>query len=400
MSAKSEETFFKSESRYRILVENSCEIIFSLDTEGCFSYVSPAWKRLLRHDLPEVLGHNFREFIHPEDINRCETAILSAIRTGAAQEVTYRISSSDGSWRWYTAHVALHVDEDDVITVIGMAHDVTERLRIEEIMTQAEKMSMISGMAAGMAHEINNPLGAILQHAQNIERRVSADIPANFHAAAELGISLDMVRAYLQKRGIFDFIGHIRTAGIRASDIISNMLRFSSRGDSNTEYVDISAFLDRVLKLAGTDYDMKKKYAFNQITLHRSYAADLPPVQMVVAEMEQVLLNILKNAAQAISGTAMSRQPLISVRTRLSGGMVVIEIEDNGPGMDETTRLRVFEPFFSTKEVGVGTGLGLSVAYAIITNRHHGLIEVKSRAGEGSCFTLRLPLQGGGNGQR
>jgi hypothetical protein len=115
-----------------------------------------------------------------------------------------------------------------------------------------------------------------------------------------------------------------------------------------------------------------------------------------VTEIEQVLLNIMKNAAQAISGTEMSRQPQITVRTRVSGEMAVIDIEDNGPGMDESIRLRVFEPFFSTKEVGVGTGLGLSVAYAIITNRHHGSIEVQSRLGEGSCFTLRLPLQGRG----
>ncbi len=395
MPPKSTEIFFKSESRYRMLVENSCDIIFSLDRDGYYVYISPAWKVLLGHDPSEVAGHDFREFIHPEDILRSESFIAAAIQTNSAQEVTYRIHHADGSWRWHTSRGTPHVDESGALTVIGMAHDVTERLRIEEMMTQTEKMIMISGMAAGMAHEINNPLGAILQHAQNIERRVSADIPANWKAAAEVGVSLDLVRAYLQQRGIFDFIGHIRNAGMKASGIISNMLHFSRRNDSTeAEHVDLSALIDRSLELAGTDYDMKKKYDFRHIELEREYAAGLPRIPMIVAEIEQVLLNIIKNAAQAMAGFESPRSPRITLRTRLSGRFIVIEIEDNGPGMDEFTRLRIFEPFFTTKEVGIGTGLGLSVAYAIVTKGHHGSIEVKSRVGEGSTFVVTLPLQG------
>ena len=214
MSPKSAEMFFKSESRYRMLVENSCDVIFSLDMEGNFTYISPAWKKILGHEQSEVVGHNFREFIHPDDQAGCEEIIAKAIQTGEVGEYTYRIRSADGRWRWHTSRGTPHLDEIGVLTVIGIAYDVTERLRIEEIMTQTEKMVMISSMAAGMAHEINNPLGAILQHAQNIERRVSPDIPANVKAAAEVGVSLDLVRAYLEKRGIFGFIGHIRTAGM------------------------------------------------------------------------------------------------------------------------------------------------------------------------------------------
>lgn len=396
MPPKSAEMFFKSESRYRMLVENSCDVIFSLNLEGNFTYISPAWKKILGHEPSEVIGHNFREFVHPDDQGGCEETIAKAIKSGEVGEYTYRIRSVDGSWRWHTSRGTPHLDEDGVLTVIGIAYDVTERLRIEELMTRTEKMVMISSMAAGMAHEINNPLGAILQHAQNIERRVSPDIPANVKAAAEVGVSLDLVRAYLEKRGIFGFIGHIRTAGIRASDIISNMLQFSRRSDSEVKYVSISTLLDKVLELAGTDYDMKKKYDFRRIELQRDYAADLPLVRVIVAELEQVLLNILKNAAQAMAGAAMARQPQITLRTRSAGDKVVIEVEDNGSGMDEATRLRIFEPFFSTKEVGAGTGLGLSVAYAIVTKGHHGSIEVRSQPGEGSCVTITLPLQGRG----
>lgn len=272
--------------------------------------------------------------------------------------------------------------------------DITEHVRVEEIMVQTEKMMMVGGLAVGMAHEINNPLGAILQHAQNIERRVSSGIPANLKAAAEVGVNLDLVHAYLEKRGIFDFIGHIRTAGVRASGIISNMLQFSRHNEIGLEHVELCKLLDRALELARTDYDMKKKCDFRRIKLQRSYALNLPKVQLNTAEMEQVLLNILKNAAQAMAGSVTLREPRISLRTGQSEGMALIEVEDNGPGMDEATRLRIFEPFFSTKDVGVGTGLGLSVAYSIVTKEHHGSIEVRSRPGEGSCFTIKLPIQG------
>jgi signal transduction histidine kinase len=172
------------------------------------------------------------------------------------------------------------------------------------------------------------------------------------------------------------------------------MLHFSRRSESGIEPVDVATLLDRVLELAGTDYDMKKKYKFQQIELQRQYAPDLPPVPIVLAEMEQALLNIIKNAAQAMSGAAMVSQPCIIVRIRVSGDVIAIDIEDNGPGMAEAVRRRIFEPFFSTKAVGVGSGLGLSVAYAIVTKGHGGSIEVTSSPGEGSCFTVKLPLQG------
>lgn len=292
--------------------------------------------------------------------------------------------------RYYSLHMYPLISENSSMAVIRI-EDISEHVRIEEIMAQTEKMSMVGGLAAGMAHEINNPLGAIMQNAQNIERRVSPDIPANHVVAAEVGVSLELVRAYLDKRGIFDFIGHIRTAGMRAATIITDMLHFSRRGEARFEKVDLASVLDEVLKLAASDYDMKKLYNFKNIRLVREYAADLPSVSMIVSEVEQVLLNILKNAAQAMAGSGQTEAPHILLQTTLREGMAVIRIVDNGPGMDEVTRVRIFEPFFSTKPVGIGTGLGLSVAYAIITKGHHGSIEVQSQPGNGCCISVMLP---------
>lgn len=394
MSPKSTEAFYKSESSYRVLVENSCDIIFSLDPDGCLIFVSPAWKNVLGHDPVDVLGRNYRDFIHPDDISRCETALASAFSDNSAIEETYRIRHLDGRWRWHTTRGVRHRDENGTVTVIGIAHDVTERLRIEDMMAQTEKMIMVSGLAAGMAHEINNPLGAIMQHAQNIERRVSGDIEANRRVAAEVGVSLDLVREYLERRGILSFIGHIRSAGVRASDIISQMLQFSSRSDKGSVHTDLTAVLERAVGLAATDYDMKKSYSFRSIEIIRCYATEPVPVDIALQEIEQVLLNILKNSAQAMADTSLLRPPRIILRTGVAEGMALLEIEDNGPGMDEATRIRIFEPFFTTKEVGIGTGLGLSVAYAIITKGHHGSIEVRSQPGEGSCFRIKLPMRG------
>jgi PAS domain S-box-containing protein len=270
--------------------------------------------------------------------------------------------------------------------------DVTEQARVEEIMMQTEKMMMVGGLAAGMAHEINNPLGAILQNAQNIERRISPDLPANIEAARAAGISLDNVHAYLEKRGIIGFLSHIRVAGSRASKIIMNMLKFSRKSESHRESANLGEIIDQVLELAANDYDMKKNYDFKHIQVVREIDNSMLPVTITVLEIEQVLLNIIKNAAQAMSTGQLRRDPVLTVRVRHEGKIAVVEIEDNGPGMDESTQRRIFEPFFTTKAVGVGTGLGLSVSYAIITNNHHGSIEVVSQPGEGALFVIKLPI--------
>lgn len=365
--------------------------------------------RVDRGGLVDLVNRRFEQFsgVSAEDARGALLATLIPQFAGQLQQIAEvidrrtaltiaRIKSGSGAESRYYSLQIYPLDSDLFDMAVIRIDDMTEHVRIEEIISQTEKMIMVSGIAAGMAHEINNPLGAVMQHAQNIERRVSADIPANLKAAAEVGVSLDLVRAYLEKRGIFEFIGHIRSAGMRASEIISQMLHFSSRNESGVVNADVTGVLDRVVELAATDYDMKKRYAFRDIEIVREYAAAPLFATIALQEIEQVLLIILKNAAQAMAGEIQHRLPRITLRTGVSEDMVAIEIEDNGPGMDEATRLRIFEPFFTTKEVGVGTGLGLSVAYAIITTGHHGAIEVRSQPGEGSRFTIKLPQQGRG----
>ncbi len=277
--------------------------------------------------------------------------------------------------------------------VVVRIEDVTERTRIQELMIQTEKMMSVGGLAAGMAHEINNPLGIITQAVQNIERRLSEELPANRLAAEELGIRLDLLRSYLEKREIGKFIGSIREASARAGEIVVNMLQFSRRSAGGVRPASLEVLIDQALGLAASDYDLKKKYDFRDISIVRQYETGIPQVPVIAVEIEQVILNLLKNAAQAMCANPPGRRPVITLRTRLEEKHVVIEVEDNGPGMDERVKRRVFEPFFTTKEPGMGTGLGLSVSYMIVTVNHKGFMSVQSSPDKGACFTIRLPLE-------
>ena len=275
--------------------------------------------------------------------------------------------------------------------------DVTNRVRIEDMMVQTEKMMSVGGLAAGMAHEINNPLGGILQGAQNLTRRLSPDLKKNRQVAEECGVDLDALADYLERRDIPKFLEAIREAGDRAARIVANMLQFSRPAAGRRAPSDLAQLLEKSVELGASDYDLKKRYDFRHIEIVKRFDPELPPVPVVATEIEQVILNLLKNAAQAMARQVEARgeggeESRIELRTRREGEWAVIEVEDNGPGMEEEVRRRVFEPFFTTKGVGVGTGLGMSVSYFIVTNNHGGALEVFSTLGEGSRFVLRLPL--------
>jgi PAS domain S-box-containing protein len=273
--------------------------------------------------------------------------------------------------------------------------DVTDRVRIEEIMIQSEKMRSVGELAAGMAHEINNPLAGILQNVQVVRDRITTATEKNRQTAAECGTTIEAIEAYLERRGIGAMIEAVMDSGRRAARIVDNMLSFSRRSDSEFALHDLGELLDRTVDLAGNDYDLKKKFDFRRIEIVREYDRDLPNVPCDAGKIQQVFLNLLKNGAQAMSEIAdrESRKPRFILRTLRDGEMARVEIEDNGPGIGEEERKRVFEPFFTTKDVGVGTGLGLSVSYFIITENHRGTLNVESIPGERTRFILRIPLE-------
>jgi len=274
--------------------------------------------------------------------------------------------------------------------------DVTEQYRLEEVMVQTEKMMSVGGLAAGMAHEINNPLGAIVQNAQNVQRRLDPHLSRNQKDANAIGLDLDLMQQYLISREVPIFLTNITESGLRASRIVSNMLQFSRNSDLWLQTYPIGQLIEQAINIALNDYNLKAGFTEHNLFVDQDFRAPTTPVPCVMTELEQVLLNLMKNAAQAIRERFESLndidEGIIQIRQYVDDNHCVIEVGDNGSGMDEATRKRIFEPFFTTKDVGVGTGLGLSVSFFIITNHHHGQMSVSSELGEGTCFKIRLPL--------
>lgn len=273
--------------------------------------------------------------------------------------------------------------------------DVTEKVRMQEVLIQSEKMLSIGGLAAGMAHEINNPLAGMMQSASVMDNRLNKNLhmAANEKAALKLGIALDDIRTFLDERGILRMLSSISESGRRVAGIVENMLSFSRKSERVNSTHNLRELLDKTLVLAGSDYDLEKQSDFRKIRIVKEYGEDIPPVLCEGSKIQQVLLNLLRNGAQAML-EAHIESPCFTIRlyTGKGGKMVYLEIVDNGPGMDENTRKRVFEPFFTTKPVGEGTGLGLSVSYFIITEQHKGQMSVTSTEGVGTSFVIGLPV--------
>lgn len=298
----------------------------------------------------------------------------------------------EGSVQYKNIKIYPLLESEDGRGAVLLIDDVTMKSRLEDMMIQTEKMMSVGGLAAGMAHEINNPLGAVLSGVQGTERRLSPSLKKNIEVASELGLDLNKVHTYMDQRGILGYLRGISDAGRRAARIVRNMLEFSRKSESSRTEMNVKGILEKTLSLAENDYDLKKKYDFKTIDVRRDYEQGLPTVSITETEIEQVFLNLFKNAAQAMADKEFGdERPNITLRTRKDGKYVRIEVEDNGPGMDEGVRKRVFEPFYTTKRVGLGTGLGLSVSYFIIIRNHEGEFLVESEPGKGSKFIIRLP---------
>ncbi|RDH45400.1 HAMP domain-containing sensor histidine kinase [Zooshikella ganghwensis] len=271
--------------------------------------------------------------------------------------------------------------------------DITQRLFIEEAIVQNEKMISVGGLAAGMAHEINNPLGGIVHNAQNIQRRLSPSLIKNQELAARLHIDIQSLNQYLEERGISRFLNNIQDAGQRASKIVNNMLQFSRRSNRVLQPTQLNTLITRTLEIAHSDLAIKQSIELNTIKIRTYFDPLLDKVPCISNEIEQVLLNLIKNAAYAIhQRSSPLTEGLINIKTERKEQQALIIVEDNGVGMTADVRTRIFEPFFTTKEVGSGTGLGLSVSYFIITNNHKGQMQVRSTPTEGTRFTISLPL--------
>ncbi|MFC1669995.1 sensor histidine kinase, partial [Spirochaetota bacterium] len=251
----------------------------------------------------------------------------------------------------------------------------------------------ITGLAAGMAHEINNPLAGIIQNTIVLENRITGNLDANIKAAKKIGISIDSIHKYADLREIKTIISDIKESGSRATGIVKNMLNFAQDNSLNMKNCSMVKLLDDTIELVKSDFDMVGEYDFNKINIIRKYDKDTPVVNCEPEKIQQAITNIIENSTEAmLKQPTENLNPQLKLKIHSDEELVYIEIEDNGPGIDENIIKRIFDPFFTTKDVGKGIGLGLSISHFIITDTHKGIMKVETKKGNWTKFTIGLPF--------
>jgi PAS domain S-box-containing protein len=390
---KADEDMAKAQLYLQNIINAMPSILVGVDMRGRVTQWNKEATMVMGFEPEEAYGKKLEEV--------CSMLIdkIPEIRDAVEEQNIHRMKSvfctpKEGEGR-FTDIVIYPLKMEDHGGAVIRIDDVTERVMMEDRLVQSEKMTSVVGLVEGMAHEINNPLGGIIQGAQNVVRRLSPELPKNLEVAQEYGLDLDKVSSYMRDRQIPKFLEGIRSSGKRASDIVSYMLQFSQVHQAPKELRNLERLLNSLFDTIFSDVEFTSKYDFDNIEFVKEYDPDLPDVPCITSEIEQVMRNIIRNSAQAVLDQEKPvAEPKIFLRTQfeVEKNMALIEVEDNGPGMNETVQRRIFEPFFTTKSPGEGTGLGLAVSYFLITVAHQGTMDVESEPGKGAKFSIRLPL--------
>ncbi len=334
----------------------------------------------------EAVGRPLGE-VYPEIMEQLEKKGISLSSGSACKELRVK-RNADGEVR-YKDIVVYPISSSAGEGAVIREDDITEAVRLEEFMIQSEKVLSLGGLAAGMAHEINNPLAVIVQNASVISNRLSEGMPSNHKAAEEAGLEFEKIRDYAEKREILELAEGIVDFGKRAAGVIRDMLGFARKDNIEKTRCSVPGIIDESIEMLKKDITL----GFEDIEVRKEYDPRLPLSYCQRGRIKQVFMNILRNCAEAMNSiTDGDYEPVLKIRAYYDPESVFIEIEDNGPGIKESDIGRVFEPFFTTKEPGTGTGLGMSVSYFIITETHGGTLKVESEEGEWTRFILSLPM--------
>ncbi len=387
-----EEEIRRAQLYTRSIIDSMPSILIGVDSQGLITH----WNHQAQLDtgvLAEDAEGGVIHEVYPQFEN-AKDLVATALSDRSVVSDEKMVFEINGESR-VTNLTIYPLDTGSMWGAVIRIDDITDRQRIEEMIIQSEKMLSVGGLAAGMAHEINNPLAGILQNIQVIQNRLNTGLPKNEIVAADCGTTIDAIAKYIRVRGLNSMMEAVVDSGVRAAKIVENMLSFSRKSNADISVQSVTDLLDKTIDLASNDYSLKKKYDFRKIEVVREYPIDEIEIACESSKIQQVLLNIFKNGAEAMSNKeyADNLMPAFFLRVFADDSHVHIEIEDNGPGMDEVTRKRIFEPFFTTKAVGVGTGLGLSISYFIITDNHQGKMTVDSTPGIGTIFKISLPLE-------
>jgi PAS domain S-box-containing protein len=367
-----------SEERYRLLVENSADMITLQDGQGLITFASPSVTRMLGFQPAEILGRRLRDFVHEDDVRILASALDEVLARGFTPLITgLRFRHRDGSWRIVEGSAARIVESDGRVGLVTTGRDITERIQLEAQLHRAQKLEAVGRLAGGVAHDFNDLLTVILGYSNLLLDQLDDD------------------------RVLHQEVAEIKRAADRAATLTQQLLTFGRRQVLSRRPVDLNPII-------GAQLDTLRQLIGEGVELTLKLAADLASTRVEPGQVEQMVTTLAANACDA-----MPQGGLLSIETAnveldaigarccavQPGFYVTLALTDTGHGMDATTQARLFEPFFTTKEPGKGTGLGLSSVYAIV-RQCGGNILVSSEPGRGSSFKIYLPRAEGEAGAR
>jgi two-component system NtrC family sensor kinase len=352
---RSVEELARSESRYRHLFEGANDAIMTFDSMGRFTTVNDAGEVLSGYAREELIGRFFGPLLAMEALPRAIIEFRRALSGNVGHFETV-IVRKDGERRYMTVNYACPQRSREVLCVI---RDATEEKRLQQQLIQSEKMAAIGQLVSGVAHEVNNPLASISAFAQLMmaDRTLKPD----------------------QRHSMEVISGEAR----RAARIVHNLLTFARQHKSEKTLADINKVIEDTLELRAYELSVRG------IRIEREFDATPPETMVDVYQLQQVILNLITNAEQAMASVERPHHRL-TVRNKVQGDVVHIEIEDTGPGIPPESLDVIFNPFFTTKPTGQGTGLGLSISLGIVSE-HGGRIWAE-RSNPGARFCIELPL--------
>ncbi|MBW1808496.1 MAG: PAS domain S-box protein [Deltaproteobacteria bacterium] len=349
------------------MLDNSPVIIITTDMDTKIVSFNAGAEKCLGYKASEVIGQPAALFYR--DPSKREDLMRMVKSGNAVRDYSYELLKKDGTLLPVSITLSQLKDASGkMIGTVGMSKDISHRKELMSQILQTERMAAVGRLGSGVAHEINNPLAVI------------AEVAGYLNDMVELGLDADKVNLVDElKEGLPKIINQVK----RGREITRRLLSFARKTEARVDMADVNASLDEILPF------LEKEARFAQTIIHRDYQPDLPRAAVEEMQLQEVFINLITNALHALANQASGN---IWLKTRLEKGKVIISIRDDGPGIDDSVRDRLFDPFVTTKPTGKGTGLGLSICYSIV-KRYDGEIRVVSEPGQGTTFRVILPTQ-------
>jgi len=389
---ETEDRLQQSEARFRGFVENSSDLIFALDRHAALTYLSPNVTRLLGYLPGQLLGQTFDALVHANDLPTLwEATELTRDTAQVRPSFEFRMRHKDGSTRWFqTTLVPIQNTDGEVVSLTGTAHDITpEKNAIQELecvnrslrdaqlqLVRTEKMASLGLLMAGIAHEIRTPLGAVNTTQRTLSQALDKFGERLHEAFPETAADSKLGRLM---KVLSDSSRVVADGSTRMTDIVQRLRKFSCAEEAKLCPIDVNAIAEDTLALI--HHELK-----HCVSIERRYGEGVT-LMGYPARLNQVLVNLLVNAAQAVRARGNGK---ITLETRAVDDQIEISVSDDGVGIPPENLNQIFACGFTTRANAGGTGLGLAISKEIV-DAHSGSLEVRSQVGAGTTFTVRLP---------